>query len=386
MMDLTWWQVVLGAIVGLLILMLLVVIHELGHAIVAKRNGVDVEEFGVGFPPLAKVLGKVKGTKVTLNWLPLGGFCKMKGESDDDTDKGTYGAASLWAKTKILLAGVTMNFIAACIIFTILAFWGIPKITPNQFAIQSDNSGQKGIVAVYGVTKDSVADKAGIKEKDEIDKVAGQDIEVSSQVPELTKRNAGKDIDVVLRRDGKELTKRVKIAKDDNGGGRLGVSTGQKQSGTIKATWSAPLVGIVNAAQFFWLTICGLVGIIVNLFQGVFDLFVSAPTASTELAAASNGVSGPVGILGQIFPSALAGGPLTLLYISGVVSVSLAVMNLLPIPGLDGGRLYLTLWYHARGKKLTKEREEQVVGRGMMFLFGLIILITVVDLVKVFIK
>ena len=81
-MDLTWWQILLGAIVGLLILTILVVLHELGHAIVAKRNGVIVEEFGVGFPPRAKVLGKVKGTLVTLNWLPIGGFCQMKDESD----------------------------------------------------------------------------------------------------------------------------------------------------------------------------------------------------------------------------------------------------------------------------------------------------------------
>lgn len=383
-MGLTWWQILLGAIVGLLILTILVVIHELGHAIVAKRNGVEVEEFGIGFPPLAHTFGKVKGTLVTLNWLPLGGFCKMKGESDDAKGKGTYGAASFWSKTKILLAGVTMNFIAACVLFTILAFWGIPKITPNQFAIASDNHGKKGIVAVYGVSKDSAADKAGIKEGDEIVRVAGVDTEISSQVPEITKRNAGKTIEVVVRRDGKEQTLYADIAKDDNGQGRLGISTGQKQSGTIKATWSAPLVGIVNAAQFFWLTICGLVGIIGNLFVGIYQLIVGSPSASTELAAASNGVSGPIGILGQIFPSAVFAGPLMLLYISGVVSVSLAVMNLLPIPGLDGGRLYLTAWYRLRKKKLTKEREEQIVGRGMMFLFGLIILITVVDILKVF--
>ena len=108
-MDLTWWQILLGAVIGLLILTILVVLHELGHAIVAKRNGVEVEEFGIGFPPRAKVLGKVKGTLVTLNWLPLGGFCKMKGESDDANGKGTYGASSLAAKAKILLAGVGME-------------------------------------------------------------------------------------------------------------------------------------------------------------------------------------------------------------------------------------------------------------------------------------
>ena len=298
------------------------------------------------------------------------------------TGKGTYGAASLWAKAKILLAGVTMNFLAACVIFTILAFWGIPQIMPNQFAIQSDNHGDKGIAAVYGVVDGSPAQQAGIKEGDEIVSVAGQDVSMSVEVPEIVADHAGEQIEIVVRRDGQEQTLNATIGQEDNGSGRLGVQTGQKQSGTIKATWSAPLVGVVTAGQFFWLTISGLWDILVNLFQGIFNLLIGVPTATAELSAASDGVAGPVGILGSIFPSAMVAGPTMLLYISGVISISLAVMNLLPIPGLDGGRLYLTLWYRARHKKLTKEREEQIVGRGMMFIFGLIILITVMDIVK----
>lgn len=383
-MDLSWWQILLGAIVGLLILTVLVVIHELGHAITAKRNGVEVEEFGIGFPPRALTLGKVKGTLVTLNWLPLGGFCKMKGESDDAKGKGTYGAASLWAKTKILLAGVTMNFLAACVIFTVLAFWGIPQIIPNQFAIQSDNQGDVGIASVYDVVKDSPADKAGLQKGDEIVSINGEQVALSSQVPEITARHAGETVEIVVRRSCCEMAKlSADIAKEDNGNGRLGIQTQQKQGGTIKATWSAPIVGIANTAQFFWLTIEGLWDILVNLFTGLFGIITGVPNATTELSAVTDSVAGPVGILGVIFPSAVSAGPLMLLYISGVISVSLSVMNLLPIPGLDGGRLYLTLWYRARHKKLTKEREEQIVGWGMMALFGLIILITIVDIVKV---
>lgn len=384
-MDLTWWQILLGAIAGLLILTVLVVLHELGHAFVAKRNGVEVEEFGVGFPPRAKAFGKVKGTLVTLNWLPLGGFCKMKGESDDATGKGTYGAASLWAKTKILLAGVTMNFLTACVLLTILAFVGIPKIDANQFAIASDNNGEKGVASVYSVVEGSPADEAGLKEGDEIVSIAGNEVELSSEVPELTERYAGSTVEIVVRRESEELTLTATInSESTNSQGWLGITTEQKQSGTIKATWSAPLVGITNACQFFWLTLKGLWSILCNLCQGVFDLIIGSEAAKTELATASSGVSGPVGILGQIFPAAVFAGPSMVLYISAVVSVSLAVMNLLPIPGLDGGRLYLTLWYRCRGKKLTKEKEEQIVGNGMMFIFALVILITVVDILKYF--
>ena len=136
-------SVVIGIIVGLLILMLLVTGHEYGHFIAARRNGVEVEEFGIGFPPRAiawrKVNGKWrrlkksewkkmpgKGLVLSLNWLPIGGFCQMKGESDADTEKGSFGASSFWVKTKILFAGVAMNWLMAFVILTVLALFGMP--------------------------------------------------------------------------------------------------------------------------------------------------------------------------------------------------------------------------------------------------------------------
>jgi regulator of sigma E protease len=125
-------MLLVGIIVGLLILVLLVVVHELGHGIVAHRNGVKVEEFGVGFPPKAwakKVASSVLGKDVlfSLNWLPLGGFVRLQGEHDSATKKGDYGAASYWVKTKILLAGVVMNWIIAALLITALAFLGFGK-------------------------------------------------------------------------------------------------------------------------------------------------------------------------------------------------------------------------------------------------------------------
>src|SRR5215213_7190961 len=101
----------LSVLGGLVVMTILVVIHELGHAIVARRNGVVVEEFGIGFPPLAKSWRLRSGIKLSLNWLPLGGFVRLKGEHDDDKGEGTYGAASLWRKAKILLAGVAINWV-----------------------------------------------------------------------------------------------------------------------------------------------------------------------------------------------------------------------------------------------------------------------------------
>src|SRR5215216_1024612 len=106
-------ELIIGILVGLIILVLLVVVHELGHAIVAHRNDVVVEEFGIGFPPKAWGKKLKNGVLFTINWLPLGGFVKLQGENDAANKKGDYGAASYWAKTRILLAGVAINWLVA---------------------------------------------------------------------------------------------------------------------------------------------------------------------------------------------------------------------------------------------------------------------------------
>ena len=124
---------------GIILFILLIVLHEYGHFLVAKRNGVDVEEFGIGFPP--KIWGKKLGKGIfegyyTINLLPLGGFVKLKGESGDDLDKGSFKIASGKAKLKIMLAGVAMNLVAAFVILTIVALFGMPKLINNQILTQ----------------------------------------------------------------------------------------------------------------------------------------------------------------------------------------------------------------------------------------------------------
>ena len=134
---------------GLVLFIGLVVVHELGHFIVARRNGVEAEEFGIGFPPRVwkkRIKSKRGDFDFTLNALPLGGFVKLKGEHDADGGKGSFGAASLKVKTKIMLAGVAMNLITALVLFTLLALVGMPKlitkdsglINEDQFSVKSD--------------------------------------------------------------------------------------------------------------------------------------------------------------------------------------------------------------------------------------------------------
>jgi regulator of sigma E protease len=159
---------VLLLIIGLLLFVGLVVVHEFGHFIMAKRNGVEVEEFGIGFPPRAKTLKIKNGTRYTLNWLPLGGFVKLKGEHDSDTEPGTFGAASLWAKTKIMAAGVVMNLLAAFVLLALLAAVGIPRLLDNQFTVKNDTKIIRQDVYIGYVEPGSPAEKAGLAVKDQL--------------------------------------------------------------------------------------------------------------------------------------------------------------------------------------------------------------------------
>lgn len=400
--GLQWWQIVIGVIVGLFLLMVLVLIHELGHAIMAVRNGVEVEEFGLGLPPRAKTLGTVHytvrgkkfATLVTLNWLlPLGGFCRMKGESDADRRKGSFGAASFAAKTKILFAGVAVNLLAAMVIFTILAWTGLPMVDSSQFAIPMDNHGSSGIVAVASVVKRSPAERAGLKNGDEIRAISANNGEMrrlvatTTDVSNATSALAGQIVQVQLVRDGRPITKTTTLNKTGAQHGILGVQMVQKTSPSIRATWSAPLVGVIDTLQFCWMTIVGLAGLVANLVIGVFGFIVgifvpaASSSAGAQIGAASNSVSGPLGIFG-ILAQGLFAGPTQLFFLMGIISLTLTVMNILPVPAFDGGRWYLLAWYKLRRKKLTLERESHVVGIGVIIIIAIFVLITLSDIVK----
>jgi regulator of sigma E protease len=379
-----WWQLVFGIIVGLLLLMIIVTIHELGHAIMARRNKVVVEEFGLGFPPRAKILGKYKGTLVTLNWLPIGGFCKLKDEYDSAKSKGSYGSASFGSKTQILLAGVAANALLAVLIFTILALFGMPKIVENQFSMPGDTAVTLSPVKVVNTpSSDSPAGQAGIEQGDEIISINGEALIDSTTLPRITEQNKGQEINIEYQHGGQLKSRDIRL-RDDAAGGYLGVSVGQSE--TFRATWSAPIVGLVNTGQFMWWTLGGLGDLVANFASGIVGTLSfdesTRQNAKTSLDKAGDGVSGPVGILGVIFPNAVMSGVTQLAFISGIISLTLAIMNLLPIPGLDGGRWLLTIIFRLCKKPLTEELEAKINGYGMLFLYGLIILITVVDVSK----
>lgn len=378
-------MLIVGIITGLIILVILVVVHELGHAIVARRNGVVVEEFGIGFPPRAWAKKLKNGIVFTLNWLPLGGFVKLQGEHDAAKGKGDYGAATYWQKTKILLAGVVINWIVAWLILSVLAVTGLPKIFENQFSIAQDTTLVKTPVAIAAVADDSAAQKAGLQSGDEIISIDGTNIDRAEQLSDTTRQKAGEEVEIIYQRNGSEYIINVELGSDVSKGA-LGASIGQREF--IKATWSAPIVGLGSTVQFTWETIAGLGKLVGDTASGFFQQ-LSGDEAVREaggqkLETARDSVAGPVGILGTIFPSAQAAGITQLAFLTAIISLTLAVMNTLPIPGLDGGRWFTLTVFRLLRKDLTKEREENIQLVGFLILVGLIILITVLDVTKLF--
>lgn len=377
-------DLLIGIVIGVIVLVVLVVLHELGHAIVAKRSGVVVEEFGIGFPPRAWAKKLKNGVLFSLNWLPLGGFVKLQGEHDAADKKGDYGAATFWQKTKILFAGVAINWITAVVIFTVLALVGLPKIVPNQFSVPADTVQVNAPVTLAGLTKDYPAQKAGLQSGDIIVALNGETVETVGEFVALTKADKGQSVAVEFARDGQ--TKTTTVALRDTDSATFGSGLSQQQ--TIRATWSAPLVGIATTGQFTWLTLQGLGQLVGDFFSGlVLQLSPDATTrqaASESLDRASSSVAGPVGILGTIFPAAGKAGPVEVLFLAGIISLTLAVMNALPIPALDGGRWFVTALFRVIKKPLTKDIEEKVQGAGFMTLMALIIVVTIGDVAKLF--
>lgn len=369
-------------ILGLILFVALVVVHEYGHFIMARRNGVEVEEFGIGFPPMAWGKKLKSGMLFSINWLPLGGFVKLKGEHDADKEEGSYGAASLWAKTKIIFAGIFMNLVVAALMFTFLALIGMPKLVDNQFSIASDTNVIRNNVYVGAVEEDSPAGKAGLQTRDELISI-GTDLDNTQQIssaeslPQATGEFAGKTVQVTYIREGETKTAEVTLRSSEEVEASRGTDDPKGYLGVIPAeftlqrsTWSAPIVGVGTTAQFAGLTYRGLWSAVSSLFVG------DTQTASSQ-------VSGPVGIFVLIKDGSELGLQFILMIIA-VISLTLAIMNALPIPALDGGRLFVTYVYRLLRKPLTAKAEELIHGIGFAALMVLFVLITVIDVRRFF--
>lgn len=427
-------EIVIGVIVGLVVLMFLVVAHEFGHFLMARQSGVNVVEFGIGFPPRAiawikdpktgkwrrlprkewnqegmtkvvyseskAVAGKVgaktrkgkfwkgglaqRGMVFSINWLPIGGFCQMDGESDSETRKGTFGAASFWGKTKILFAGVAMNWLVAAVILTILAWVGMPEFLDNQFTVPIDTRVDWKPVMISEVIAESPASRADLEVGDYILSIDGNKMEYASDITAYDKEHAGQTVEFEVKR-GEDTVKTEVALNNSDAEYLVGIAM---QSSEVKSysTWSAPIVGVGLTAQLTGETFKGVGLMLWNLVTGVGSQFspdqMVRQNGQEAIVEVGDSVSGPVGIIGVLFPAFTAMGPANLAFLAALISVSLACMNVLPIPALDGGRWLLIAIFKLRHKKLTKEIEQKIVSRAFIVLLALIFIVTILDIVR----
>ena len=308
------------------ILVFLIVAHELGHFIAAKLFKVKVDEFGVGYPPRAFLLGKLKETEYTLNWIPFGGFVRLFGEHGETHTKGSFAGAPKYAQAIILLAGVTMNALAAWLLFTGALSVGIPRVITERGQLETAQ------LFVNTVVAGSPADAAGIRVGDEITKI----IDESGKQADLTPMNV---VTFVGGHGGKPVE--VTYRREEN----LSTVTLIPAHAVVAQSADRPAVGlglmlVTDEALSFWQALKEsgprTVSALQDTVGGLWGLIRDAAAGEPNL----KDIVGPVGLFDYV-GNASRHGVGQVLALAGFISINLAVINLIPIPALDGGRLFL---------------------------------------------
>ncbi|MDP1845587.1 MAG: RIP metalloprotease RseP [Candidatus Moranbacteria bacterium] len=373
-------------VVFIIVLGILVFVHELGHFIVARRNGVRAEEFGFGFPPRAAgfywsehsqkwkfVRGsreiKTKNTIYSLNWIPLGGFVKIKGEDGEGkNDPQSFSGKPAFLRIRILAAGVVMNFILAAVLFSLAFFIGVPQVVDS--GVGEKTKDEK--IQVVEVAKSSPAEAMGIKMGDELaggkDPVSGEIIKFQNlkEVQNFINDRKGQEITLAIKR-GSEPMELTGIPRTDlpSGEGALGIS--YVETAQVSYPWYRAIYeGVTYAFQVAWLIISTFVMIIWKL--------IARQPAGLD-------VSGPVGIAvltGQVARL----GFVYILQFTAMLSINLAIINAFPIPALDGGRILFILIEKIKGSPVSQRFEQRAHNIGFALLITLMIFVTAKDLVR----
>ena len=366
---------VLGTVAAFIgILVVLVLVHELGHFIVAKRAGITVEEFGIGFPPrISSVM--YRGTRYSLNWIPLGGFVKMLGEdgdveirrlresglSDDEVERAMAGAFNrrpVWVRVGVLLAGVAMNFVLAAALFAVA--FSMPTLI-----------GQ-GPLTVTEIQAGSPAEEA-LEVGDVILGVDGRTFERSAHLTDFVAERGGTMVTLDVERDGERIQLEVvpRVVTDEEraaGTGPIGFAYDPERVVEQPSLVDGPIDAVARGTSTAWTIAVQIPGGLADAVGGLVGLNPDAPDAR-----------GPIGIAqetGRLLEAPLVS---QLLFI-GLLSVNLAVLNVLPFPPLDGGRIAVVLVEAVRRRRLPAEREALIYLAGFAVLIALVILISINDI------
>ena len=340
-------------ILALIIFSAIVIFHELGHFLLAKWNGIEVIEFSLGMGP--RLLSHVWGdTRYSLKLLPIGGSCQMVGEEEASDSEGAFGNKSVWARIAVVAAGPVFNFIRAWVLALIIVG-----------SVGYDNT-------MVDIIPDSAAAEAGMEDGDQIISINGSRTWLYREVSLYSSLHQGQTATVVFERNGEKQTVVLTPKQSDTGAYLYGFSrTVQREKGGALET-----VGYSCAEIRYWLkaTVESL------------KMLIGGQVRLEEM-------SGPVGIvstIGDTYKESRVDGwyyvTMNMIMIAIFLSVNLGVMNLLPIPALDGGRLVFLILEAIRGKAIPQEKESMVHFTGFVLLMGLMAVILFSDLHKLFIK
>jgi regulator of sigma E protease len=354
----------LTIIIFLIILSVLVLVHELGHFLTAKSFGVRVDEFGLGYPPRAKTLFSSKGTVFTLNWLPFGGFVKIFGEDPSQDSAGQPDALTSrpkWQQAAVLVAGVLANALLAWVLFTGAFLIGVPSAPSPDYEVTNLHTNVTDTVA------GSPADLAGLVSGDEIVSVGRGNIFANLDPEQISNfiASSKEPVKITVLRAGQKITDTITpvsgLVPD-----RLAVGVSLSSVGTAKLGLLAAIKeGAVDTWRLTQEIVVGLAGFLKNIFVGHPDF---------------SEVTGPVGIVGLV-GQAKDLGFAYILFFSAFISINLAVLNLLPIPALDGGRLLFVIIEAVSRKKIPSKIVNTLNGLSFAVLILLMILVTIRDVV-----
>lgn len=357
-------------IIFIAVISVLVFVHEFGHFISAKRAGMRVDEFGFGFPP--RIFGIKRGETIySFNWIPFGGFVRIYGEDGGDrSDNRSFGSKPFWPRLGVILAGVAMNFLFAA--FLLMLGNGIGLRIGLLDEADAARAGDKK-VQIIEVAPESPAQLAGLSVFDEILGFKFQGGELVSiahptDVQDFVNAHVGQTVTMVIARNGDVLEPEVVLRKEPPPGqGPLGI--GLALTGVVRYPWY----------QAIWRGIADAGILTVNTGLGYAALLGSLITKGKLIA----DVSGPIGIARMTGQAAQIGFSYLIQFVA-MISINLAVLNVIPFPALDGGRAALLLAEKAKGRPLSRRTEGTINAVGFMVLIVLMILITARDISKLF--
>ncbi|MDU2649550.1 M50 family metallopeptidase [Anaerococcus vaginalis] len=335
-----------SVIISIIMFLFLILIHEFGHFIIAKKSGIRVNEFAIGMGP--KIFSKQKGeTLYSVNLFPIGGYCAMEGEDSESDDERSFDKAPAYKRFFTILAGPLTNLIFAGLIFAFVSF----------------NTGTAS-TSIGNFTKNSPIETQGFKVNDEIVEIDGNKInnfnDISKNLENYYQKHGKNDkISLKVKRDNKYIEKNVKV-KFENKRPLLGFIPKNKD------------VGFLESIKIGFKEVGSMIVLMINVLKSLF-------TGKLGFSA----LSGPVGVVKEMGRQANLG-IMNLLFFLGYISVNLGFFNLLPIPALDGSKIFTSLFEMITKKTVNKKIEEKFTIGGFVLLLGLILLVTIKDLISLF--